>query len=99
MLQLYQVFCKKTDKLNNPLIINIFWITDIMKEVQQELVDLQIKIAYLEDLLDGLNAVVIRQDQQLQDLQDQLKLMYAHLKNEDEDISVFDLLADKPPHY
>lgn len=70
-----------------------------MQNMQEDFIELQIKISYLEDLVDGLNAVVICQDQQIQDLQDQLKLMYAHLKNSDEGISAFDLLADKPPHY
>ena len=68
----------------------------------QELIDLQIKIAYLEDTLESLNHVIAVQDKQLMDLQDQLKLIYAKLDNLNHDqnaIAPFDLLADKPPHF
>lgn len=47
----------------------------------QELIDLQIKIAYLEDTLESLNHVIAVQDKQLMDLQAQLKLIYAKLDN------------------
>ena len=68
----------------------------------QELIDLQIKIAYLEDTLESLNHVIAVQDKQLMDLQDQLKLIYAKLDNlnhDQNDIAPFYLLADKPPHF
>lgn len=68
----------------------------------QELIDLQIKIAYLEDMLESLNHVIAVQDKQLMDLQAQLKLIYAKLDNLNHDqngIAPFDLLADKPPHF
>ena len=45
----------------------------------QELIDLQIKIAYLEYTLESLNHVIAVQDKQLMDLQDQLKLIYAKM--------------------
>ncbi len=68
----------------------------------QELIDLQIKIAYLEDMLESLNHVIAVQDKQLMDLQAQLKLIYTKLDNLNHDqngIAPFDLLADKPPHF
>lgn len=67
-----------------------------------ELIDLQIKIAYLENTVDDLNAVVTDQTLHIKDLQDQLKLIYRYLENQhgnDDGIAPFDLLADKPPHY
>lgn len=67
-----------------------------------ELIDLQIKIAYLEKTVDDLNTVVTDQTLQITDLQDQLKLIYHFLENQhgnDDGIAPFDLLADKPPHY
>ena len=72
------------------------------EKLMQELIDLQIKIAYLEDTLESLNHVIAVQDKQLMDLQDQLKLIYAKLDNlnhDQNDIAPFDLLADKPPHF
>lgn len=68
----------------------------------QELIDLQIKIAYLEDMVEGLNRVIANQDKQLMDLQSQLKLIYAKLddiNNDQNGIAPFDLFADKPPHF
>jgi putative slyX protein len=72
------------------------------EKLMQELIDLQIKIAYLEDTLESLNHVIAVQDKQLMDLQDQLKLIYVKLDNlnhDQNDIAPFDLLADKPPHF
>lgn len=58
---------------------------------------LQIKIAYLEDSIDSLNAVIARQDRLLMDLQDQLKIVYKKIQNGNE--SGFDPQNEKPPHY
>ncbi len=63
-----------------------------------DLTELQIKVAYLEDTVDTLNDIIAKQDRQLTDLQDQLKLIYRRLEST-ADVSEFDVLADKPPHY
>lgn len=67
--------------------------------MNDDIIDLQIKIAHLENTLEILDGVIARQDQQIQNLQDQLKLIYRRLEQGDGNISPFDLLADKPPHY
>ncbi|MDO5651481.1 MAG: SlyX family protein [Moraxella sp.] len=68
--------------------------------MSQALIDLQIKIAYLENTVDTLNDVIAKQDRRLHDLQDQLKLIYARLEQDrDDGIAPFDLMADRPPHY
>ncbi len=65
-----------------------------------ELHDLQIKITYLEDTIDELNDVVARQDRELMDIKDQMKLMYHQIKQKDNlQVAAFDIYADKPPHY
>lgn len=65
-----------------------------------EIVDLQIKVAHLEASMDALNAVIVRQDRIIQDLQDQLKLIYRQMDTKaDAGIAPFDLLEDRPPHY
>lgn len=71
-----------------------------MTDFNAQLIDLQIKISYLENTVDSLNDVIATQDRTLKDLQDQLKLIYKFLENQDDDgIAPFDLLADRPPHY
>ncbi|WFF39637.1 SlyX family protein [Moraxella nasibovis] len=73
-----------------------------MTDTHAQLIDLQIKIAYLDNTVDDLNAVITSQTLQIKDLQDQLKLIYRYLQNQhgnDDGIAPFDLLADKPPHY
>lgn len=72
-----------------------------MTDTHAQLIDLQIKIAYLENTVETLNEVIATQDRELKDLQDQLKLIYQYLQNNynDDGIAPFDLLADRPPHY
>lgn len=45
-----------------------------------DVIDLQIKIAYLENTIDTLNDVIAKQDRELKDVQDQLKLIYKFLR-------------------
>lgn len=69
-------------------------------DVIYQLEDLQIKMAYLEDTIDQLNEVIARQDRELIDIKDQMRLMYHHLKQKDaHQVAAFDIYADKPPHY
>lgn len=65
-----------------------------------QLVDIQTTLAHLEITVEALNKVVSQQDQQIQDLQRQLQLMYSYLQNNSETgVAPFELLADRPPHY
>ncbi len=64
------------------------------------LIELQIKVAYLEHTLEALNDVIVQQDRLIKDLQDQLRLLYRQLESRaDTTVAPFDLLADRPPHY
>ena len=75
-------------------------ITSDDPNLTNDIIDLQIKVAYLERTIDILNDVVTKQDNLLKDVQDQLKLIYKFLQKEHDDgIAPFDLLADRPPHY
>lgn len=67
----------------------------------QQVTDLQITIAYLEDAIERLDKVIAVQDKELQNMQRQLQLLYAQVegKNNDQGIAPFDVNADKPPHY
>ncbi len=71
-----------------------------MTDLHRQITDLQIKISYLEDTVEALNGVIAQQDRTLNDVQDQLKLLYQYLEGrDDEGVTPFDLLADRPPHY
>lgn len=67
----------------------------------QQVTELQITVAYLEDAIDRLDKVIAVQDRELQNMQRQLQLLYAQVegKNNDQGIAPFDVMADKPPHY
>lgn len=65
-----------------------------------DIIELQTRLSFLEDAFDQLSAVIARQDRQLMDLQDQLKLIYAQMTTkEDAGVAPFDLIADRPPHF
>lgn len=64
--------------------------------------DLQVKVAFLDDLVESLNQLVIAQNQQLSDLQLQMQLLYRRVEaaQQGEDgIEAFDPLKEVPPHY
>lgn len=67
--------------------------------MSDELIKLQIKLAYLEQQSDELNSVIIAQDKRIRDLEDQIRLLYQYMQKGHDEPSAFDLLADKPPHY
>lgn len=66
-----------------------------------DVIELQTKIAYMEDMIETLNDVVAIQTQEIQRLNDKLKLLYTAVEKGygHEEVSAFDLLADRPPHY
>lgn len=74
--------------------------TTLGYDSHDDIIELQTRLSFLEDTCDKLNEVIARQDRQLMDLQDQLKLIYAQMTiKEDAGVAPFDLLADRPPHY
>lgn len=63
--------------------------------------DLQVRIAFLDELVDQLSAQVAIQDRELTDLKKQMQLLYRRVESSDlsEGIAPFDVLSDRPPHY
>ena len=63
--------------------------------------DLQVRIAFLDDLVEQLNAQMVLQAQQLAILQQQMQLLYRRVEASDasDGIATFDPMLDKPPHY
>ena len=71
---------------------------DNTQDVEQRLTDLEIKASFSEDLLDQLNQVIVRQQQQI----DRLMREIGQLKQQmpDAGTGVFSRSGDDlPPHY
>ena len=65
---------------------------------EQRLNELEAKLAFAEDLIETLNQTVIRQQQQLDSLQDQLRLLHKQMQ-ERPDAEARNLRDEIPPHY
>ncbi|ELA08485.1 putative SlyX protein [Moraxella macacae 0408225] len=70
-------------------------------DLQNQLIQLQSQITFMEATLDTLNDIVTKQNQQLSAQQRQLQLLYQKISTmpTESQIQPFDVLADKPPHY
>lgn len=72
-----------------------------IEQLEQQLIELQTQVAFMEDTLDKLDNIVTEQSQFIADQQRQLQLLYQKLETQTQgsQIQPFDLLSDKPPHY
>lgn len=63
--------------------------------------DLQVRIAFLDDLVDQLNTQIAIQGRELADLKKQMKILYQRVDGShlEDGIAAFDPLNDRPPHY
>lgn len=63
--------------------------------------DLQVRIAFLDDLVEKLNEQLVIQAQEIIDLKKQMKLLYQRVESSDlsDGIAPFDPLTNRPPHY
>ncbi|TCB79972.1 SlyX family protein [Acinetobacter sp. ANC 4173] len=63
--------------------------------------DLQVRIAFLDDLVEQLNEQVIRQHAEIADLKKQMQFLYQRVESADlsEGIEAFDPFSNVPPHY
>ncbi|MFZ4479672.1 MAG: SlyX family protein [Rhodoferax sp.] len=71
---------------------------ELAPDTDQRLIDLEIKAAFAEDLLDQLNEIIVRQQQQI----DQLIREIAHLRQSGTDGGAGaprNPREDLPPHY
>lgn len=70
-----------------------------MMDNQAKMDDLQIKLAFQDDLLETLNQVVVGQQQQIDLLQQQVKLLYQQIRSL-QPSNIADVAEDvPPPHY
>lgn len=63
--------------------------------------DLQVRIAFLDDLVEQLNDQVTQQSLEIADLKKQMQLIYQRIESADlsEGIAAFDPMTNRPPHY
>ena len=63
--------------------------------------DLQVRIAFLDELVEQLNDQVALQNTEITDLKKQMQLLYRRVDASDlsEGIAEFDPLTNRPPHY
>ncbi|WP_287906860.1 SlyX family protein [Acinetobacter sp.] len=63
--------------------------------------DLQVRIAFLDDLVEQLNDQVAQQSMEIADLKKQMQLLYQRVESADlsEGIAAFDPMTNRPPHY
>ena len=70
-----------------------------MNDIDEKITNLEIKLAFQEDLVKTLNQVIISQQQQLELLQQQFKLLYQQLKSL-QPSNIADVSEEvPPPHY
>jgi SlyX protein len=72
--------------------------TQSSNEVDQRLMDLEIKSSFSEDLLDQLNQIIVRQQQQIDFLIEQVSRL-RHPAREGGEGPLRQLTDDLPPHY
>lgn len=72
-----------------------------MSELEEQLIDVQTRVAYQEDTLSQLNEVITRQDAEIVQLKQQLRLIVQRLDELSSNPSQSDgeLLEERPPHY
>ena len=63
--------------------------------------DLQVRITFLDHLVEQLNEQVSLQHAEIDDLKKQMQFLYQRIESADlsDGIANFDPMADRPPHY
>ena len=63
--------------------------------------DLQVRITFLDDLVEQLNEQVARQHIEIEDLKRKMQLLYQRVESADlsEGVAAFDPMTNRPPHY
>lgn len=63
--------------------------------------DLQVKMTFLDDLVEQLNSQVAQQNLEIVDLNKKMQLLYQRIEASDmaDGIAPFDPITNRPPHY
>jgi SlyX protein len=67
--------------------------------MEEHLNELEAKLAFAEDLIETLNQTVIRQQGQLDSMQQQLRLLHQQMKDARPNEEAVNLRDEIPPHY
>lgn len=72
-----------------------------MNTLENQLVDLQTRVAYQENTLEQLNDVIAQQDAELIQLKQQIRLLAQRLEelHRQQAIGETDIVDERPPHY
>ncbi len=66
---------------------------------ETKFIDLETRIAFLEDTVDDLNKQVYQQAKKIEDLQSTIHNLTKHMKQVQNDISEIKPMDEVPPHY
>jgi SlyX protein len=67
--------------------------------MESRLAEIEIKLSYSEDLLEALNSTVFRQQQQIEQLQQELRALRRQLQSDAGTAAPRDTRDETPPHY
>ncbi len=67
--------------------------------MSEEIEDLQARLAFQEDLINGLNIQVANQEQAMQMMQKQMQILYKKFSSLSEHLGDSDEGDEPPPHY
>lgn len=67
--------------------------------LENRLIDIEIKLARQEDLVDALNQTVYQQQKKIDELAALCAALARHVKQAQDDASQQNLAHDRPPHY
>ena len=67
--------------------------------MESRLAEIEIKLSFAEDLLEALNSIVIRQQRQIDKLQQELCALSQQLQPDEAPAAARDLREERPPHY
>lgn len=73
-----------------------------MSDIEEQLIDVQTRVAYQEDTLAQLNDVITKQDAEIVQLKQQMRLLAQRLDELARDPAQggeTDIPNDRPPHY
>jgi SlyX protein len=72
-----------------------------MVDIEEQLIDVQTRVAYQEDTLAQLNEVITRQDAEIIQLKQQLRLLVQRIDELSQGAGQVagELVEERPPHY
>lgn len=73
-----------------------------MSDIEEQLIDVQTRVAYQEDTLAQLNEVITKQDAEIVQLKQQVRLLAQRVDELVRDPAqgdATDIVNDRPPHY